>query len=131
MSAPAASRRRINPTLIDSLAWCGMVTRKRLRSILNTLALYALAALLIGYFGINAYNGDRGLKAKGDIDRQMATLTAELDRLKAEQAQWGRRIALLKSDDLDPDMLDERARTLLDLTLMLNRPSLSAPASKP
>jgi hypothetical protein len=34
-------------------------------------------------------------------------------------------------------MLDERARTLLDyadphdLTLMLNRPSLSAPASKP
>jgi cell division protein FtsB len=137
MSAPAASRRRINPTLIDSLAWCGMVTRKRLRSILNTLALYALAALLIGYFGINAYNGDRGLKAKEDIDRQMATLTAELDRLKAEQAQWGRRIALLKSDDLDPDMLDERARTLLDyadphdLTLMLNRPSLSAPASKP
>ena len=114
-----------------------MVTRKRLRSILSTLALYALAALLIGYFGINAYNGDRGLKAKEDIDRQMATLTAELDRLKAEQAQWERRIALLKSDDLDPDMLDERARTLLDyadphdLTLMLNRPSLSAPASKP
>jgi len=85
-----------------------MVTRRRLRSILNTLALYALAALLIGYFGINAYNGDRGLKAKEDIDRQMATLSTELGRLKAEQAQWGRRIALLKSDALDPDMLDER-----------------------
>ena len=103
-----------------------MVTRKRLRSILNTLALYALAALLIGYFGINAYNGDRGLKAKEDIDRQMATLTAELDHLKAEQAKWERRIALLKSDDLDPDMLDERVRILLDyadphdLTLMLH-----------
>ena len=114
-----------------------MVTRKRLRSILNTLTLYALAALLIGYFGINAYNGDRGLKAKEDIDRQMATLSAELDRLKTEQAQWQRRIALLKSDDLDPDMLDERARTLLDyadphdLTLMLNRPSLSAVSPKP
>ena len=103
-----------------------MVIRKRLRSILNTLALYALAALLIGYFGINAYNGDRGLKAKEDIDRQMATLTAELDHLKAEQAKWERRIALLKSDDLDPDMLDERVRILLDyadphdLTLMLH-----------
>ena len=114
-----------------------MVTRKRLRSIFNTLALYALAALLIGYFGINAYNGDRGLKAKEDIDRQMATLSAELDRLKTEQAQWERRIALLKSDDLDPDMLDERARTLLDyadphdLTLMLNRPSLPAVSPKP
>ena len=114
-----------------------MVTRRRLRNILNTLALYALAALLIGYFGINAYNGDRGLKAKEDIDRQMTTLTAELDRLKAEQAQWERRIALLKSDNLDPDMLDERARILLDdvdshdLTLMLNRSSLSAAAPKP
>jgi cell division protein FtsB len=109
-----------------------MVTRKRLRRILNALALYASAALLIGYFSINAYNGDRGLKAREDIERQMATLSTELARLKAEQAQWERRIALLKSDDLDPDMLDERARILLDyadphdLTLMLGRSSLSA-----
>jgi cell division protein FtsB len=114
-----------------------MVTRKRLRSILNALALYALAALLIGYFGINAYNGDRGLKAKEDINRQMTTLTAELDRLKAEQARWESRLALLKSEDIDPDMLDERARVLLDyadphdLTLMLDRPPLSGPAPKP
>ena len=114
-----------------------MVTRKRLRSILNMLALYALAALLIGYFGVNAYNGNRGLKAKEDIDRQMAALTAELDRLKVEQAQWERRIALLKSGDLDPDMLDEQARLLLDyadprdLTLMLNKPAVSSTALKP
>ncbi|HEX8829440.1 MAG TPA: septum formation initiator family protein, partial [Xanthobacteraceae bacterium] len=32
-----------------------MVTRKRLRAILNALALYSFAALLIGYFGVNAY----------------------------------------------------------------------------
>ena len=91
-----------------------MVTRKRLRSILNALALYVLAALLIGYFGVNAYSGDRGLKAKEDIDRQMASLNADLDRLKLEHAQWARRVALLKSDAIDPDMLDERARSLLD-----------------
>jgi|HubBroStandDraft_6_1064221.scaffolds.fasta_scaffold232504_1 cell division protein FtsB len=103
-----------------------MVTRKRLRTIFNTLALYALAALLIGYFGVNAYNGNRGLKAKEDIDRQMTALTADLQRLKLEHAQWERRIALLRSDDLDPDMLDERARALLDyvdpneLTMMID-----------
>jgi cell division protein FtsB len=114
-----------------------MVTRRRLRSVLNTLALYALAVLLIGYFGVNAYNGDRGLKAKEDIDRQMTALTAELDRLKSEQARWERRIALLKADDLDPDMLDEQARVLLDyadphdLTLMFSKPSLAAPSPKP
>ncbi len=91
-----------------------MVTRKRLRTILTALGLYVLAALLIGYFGVNAYSGNRGLKAQQDIDRQMAVLNADLDRLKRERAQWQRRIALLKSNDLDPDMLDERARALLD-----------------
>jgi cell division protein FtsB len=114
-----------------------MVTRKRLRTILNALALYALVALLIGYFGVNAYNGDRGLKAKGNIDRQMAALTAELDRLQAEQAQWERRIALLESNDLDPDLLDEQARALLDyadphdLTLMLNAKPLPGAPPRP
>jgi cell division protein FtsB len=123
-----------------------MVTRKRLRTILNTLALYALAALLIGYFGVNAYNGNRGLKAKEDIDRQMAALTADLQRLKLEHAQWERRIALLRSDDLDPDMLDDRARALLDyvepndLTMMIdakdanqdaNQDAKPAPAATP
>src|ERR1700732_4993269 len=91
-----------------------MVTRKRVRSILTALCLYVLAALLIGYFGVNAFSGNRGLKAQQDIDRQMAVLTTELERLKHEHTQWQRRIALLKSDDLDPDMLDESARTLLD-----------------
>lgn len=91
-----------------------MVTRKRLRSILNALALYVMAALLIGYFGVNAYDGAHGLKAKEDIDRETAALSAELVQLQSERGQWERRIALLKSDDIDADMLDERARALLD-----------------
>ena len=101
-----------------------MVTRKRLRSILSTLGLYILAALLIGYFGVNAFSGNHGLKAKQDIDRQIASLSTELAKLKLQHTQWERRIALLKSGRLDPDMLDERARALLDyahpndLTLM-------------
>jgi cell division protein FtsB len=101
-----------------------MVTRKRLRSFLSALGLYVMAALLIGYFGVNAYSGDRGLKAKEDIDRQIAQLSGELDHLKHDRTQWERRVALLRSDKLDPDMLDEQARALLgdtgphDLTLM-------------
>jgi cell division protein FtsB len=91
-----------------------MVTRKRLRSFLTALGLYVTAALLVGYFGVNAFSGNRGLKAKQDIDQQMATLSAELDHLKLERAQWERRVSLLKSNRLDPDMLDERAHALLD-----------------
>jgi cell division protein FtsB len=101
-----------------------MVTRKRLRSVLSTLGLYVTAALLIGYFGVNAYSGNHGLKAKEDIDRQIAAQSSELEALKHERAQWDRRVALLRADKLDPDMLDQQARGLLDyvdphdLTLM-------------
>jgi cell division protein FtsB len=104
-----------------------MVTRRRLRSFLNTLALYTIAALLIGYFGVNAYTGEHGLIAKRDLDQDIAQLTGELDAAKAERAVWQRRVSLLKSDNIDPDLLDERARLLLDdadprdLTLMLKR----------
>ena len=91
-----------------------MVTRRRLRSILNALALYVIAALLIGYFAVNAYTGEHGLIAKQDLDQVTSQLTAELNAVRAERAVWERRVSLLKSDNLDPDLLDERARTLLD-----------------
>jgi cell division protein FtsB len=105
-----------------------MVTRKRLRTVLNALALYTIAGLVIGYFAVNAHTGDHGLRAKQDLDQQIAQLTGEAAALKAERTRWERRVALLKSDSLDPDMLDERARALLDyldpreLTLRLKQP---------
>ena len=114
-----------------------MVTRKRLRSILTTLGLYVMAALLIGYFGVNAYSGNHGLKAKEDLDQQIAMLSTELDHLKRDRAQWERRVALLRAGKLDPDMLDEQARTLLDyvapndLTLMFAWGHKAADAPKP
>jgi cell division protein FtsB len=91
-----------------------MVTRKRLRAALTTIGLYVCAALLIGYFGINAYSGAHGLKAKQDLSQQMDELSKELARLKLERANWAHRVSLLRADRLDPDMLDERARAMLD-----------------
>jgi cell division protein FtsB len=91
-----------------------MVTRNRLRSVLNALALYTIAALVIGYFGVNAYTGNHGLRAKQDLDQQIGQLTSELAALKSERSIWERRVGLLKPQSIDPDMLDERARALLD-----------------
>jgi cell division protein FtsB len=91
-----------------------MVKSRRLRSVLNTLALYTIAGLVIGYFGVNAYTGSRGLKAKQDLDQQIAQLNGELAALKTERVAWERRVSLLATASLDPDMLDERARALLN-----------------
>jgi cell division protein FtsB len=105
-----------------------MVTRNRFRAVLNALALYTIAAALIGYFGVNAYDGNYGLRATQDLDQQIAQLSGELATLKVERAGWERRVSLLKAESIDPDMLDERARVLLnyadprDLTLRLKQP---------
>lgn len=111
-----------------------MVVRTRLRSILIALALYLVVGLLIGYFGMHAYTGNHGLKAKQDLLVQLTELSEELKQAKAETAQWERRVALLRSNGLDPDMLDERARAMLhyvhprDLVL-LGRPSTEPAAT--
>lgn len=105
-----------------------MVTRRKLRSFLSALGLYLGCALVIGYFGVNAYTGDHGLRAQQDLDQRHAALTEELARLKQERAAWQHRVKLLQSNSIDPDTLDERSRAVLnyldprDVTLMLKKP---------
>ena len=102
-----------------------MVSNRRRRAVFTALALYTFAGLFVGYFAVNAFTGNHGLRAQQDLDQQMAAMQAELGQLKADRALWERRVALLRADRIDPDMLDERARALLgyvdprDLTLLI------------
>jgi len=102
-----------------------MVTRTRLRAVLTALGLYTAAALIIGYFGLSAYTGAHGLKAKQDLAQNQATLIRDIEHARAERKDWEHRVSLLRGDNLDPDMLDERARAKLnylhprDLTLIV------------
>ena len=91
-----------------------MVSRSRLKSVLTGLALYAMAAAMVGYFGVNAYTGKYGLNARQELDSEIVALTSELARLKRERAEGEQRVSLLRSNRVDPDMLDERARYQLD-----------------
>src|SRR3954465_14271087 len=99
-------------TNLSHLPW--MVSRARLKSVLTGLALYAIAAAIVGYFGVNAYTGKYGLNARQELDQEIVALTSELARLKRERADGEHRVSLLRSDRVDPDLLDERARYQLD-----------------
>jgi cell division protein FtsB len=103
-----------------------MVSHRRRRAILTAIVLYTFAALYIGYFAMNAFTGRHGLRAQQDLEQQLASMQHELGALRSEHAVWERRVALLRSDAIDPDMLDERARALIgmadprDLILLLH-----------
>jgi cell division protein FtsB len=90
-----------------------MVVRKRARKILIPLALYGVSGLLAAYFVHHAHSGARGLDAKRQLKVQAYAMSQELETVKTERAEWERRIALLRSDQIDRDLLEERARMLL------------------
>ena len=90
-----------------------MVVRNRARKFLIPLALYGVSAAVVGYFLHQANIGSRGLEAKRALKIQIYEISRELEALKAERSDWDRRIALLRSDQVDRDLLEERARTLL------------------
>ena len=90
-----------------------MVVRSRVRKVVIPLALYGLSAAAAGYFVHHANSGSRGLEAKRALKIQIHEITQELETLKTERSDWERRIGLLRSDQVDRDLLEERARTLL------------------
>ena len=90
-----------------------MVVRRRARKILIPLALYGVSGLMVGYFVHHAQSGARGLEAKRQLKIQAYEISKELEVLKTQRAEWERRIALLRSDQIDRDLLEERSRNLL------------------
>ena len=91
-----------------------MVSRARLKSVLTGLALYAMAAAIVGYFGVNAYTGKYGLNARQELDQEIIALTSELAQLKRERARSEQRVSLLRTEKIDPDMLEGQDRFQLD-----------------
>lgn len=91
-----------------------MVVHTRLHRIAQTVALYMLAAAAISYFGFHAYHGDHGIKAREQFLTEMTDLRRELRELKRERGEVERRVTLMSGSAIDPDMLDQRAREILN-----------------
>jgi cell division protein FtsB len=70
---------------------------------------------LVGYFAWNATHGDHGLMASAQRHALLKQAQDDLAQAQAERDAWERRVAALRSNHLDPDALDERARAMLNL----------------
>jgi len=75
-----------------------------------------LGCLAIVYFGYHAVEGDRGLFAWVAKSNQAAVARAEVAALRAERESLEHKVARLRPESLDLDLLDERARAVLNLS---------------
>ncbi len=75
----------------------------------------AFCTVVIAYFAYHLINGNRGLIAWQQLQLEVVELQSELDGLREVRARLEQRISLLQPDNLDPDMLDQRAREILNL----------------
>lgn len=90
-----------------------MVVRTRFRSILIPIILFLLSGTMGSYFVWHALNGERGLNAKVAYKAKIAELSEEQARLIAERERMERRIAMLQTDQVDRDILEEEAKLVL------------------
>ncbi len=69
--------------------------------------------LLIVYFALNAFSGDRGLLTSNQRDEALIAKTRELGDVRTQRRDLEQRARLLRDTSLSADLLEERARSLL------------------
>lgn len=91
-----------------------MVVRTRFTAIAIPLLFHAFAFAVGGFFVWHAFHGERGIAADMETRREMAEIQGKLDVIRAEKANWRKRVDLLRGPAVDRDLLDEEARNLLN-----------------
>ncbi|HRJ70283.1 MAG TPA: septum formation initiator family protein [Beijerinckiaceae bacterium] len=92
-----------------------MVVRTRFRRAMMLLAFHTIVLGASGFFAWHAYTGERGIIARREHKVRIAQLNRQLEELKIERMAHERRVSELAYDELDRDLLDERARVILNL----------------
>src|SRR5882672_12459978 len=85
--------------------------RRRARFILGPI----LGLALTGYFAYHLVEGDRGLRAWMRITQELRQAKSNLADVAAERATLDRRVANMRPEHLDPDLLETQVRRNLDV----------------
>jgi len=92
-----------------------MVVFREMRRRARVLIGPVLGLALTGYFAYHLVEGDRGLRAWVRLNHDMRVARDNLAAVDAERAALDRRVADMRPDHVDPDLLDEEIRRQLDL----------------
>jgi cell division protein FtsB len=92
-----------------------MAIVKGIRSYIRQAVGPTLAVSVFAYFAYHAIEGDRGLLAWMQLTQDVAASQAELDKVTHVREELDHQTSLMRSDAIDPDMLDEKARAVLGI----------------
>jgi cell division protein FtsB len=84
---------------------------RRLRHIIGPL----IGVGAVAYFAYHTVEGDRGLLAWIRLKNEILEAELQLAKVTTERQALEHRVLLLRPDHLDPDMLEERARAMLNM----------------
>lgn len=93
-----------------------MATRQHRPSKLARMALPVISAMFVGYFAYHAVEGDLGLVGSQRLMTREQQLQDQLNRLVEERHELEGKVTKLRAPDIDEDVLDERARAVLNFT---------------
>jgi cell division protein FtsB len=93
-----------------------MWTRQHKQRNTGRLIIPSLCAAFVAYFGYHAYHGEFGITSRYRLQAEAADLQAQLDAVKTRRVDLERRVQLLHDGTIEKDMLDEQARSALNLS---------------
>jgi cell division protein FtsB len=85
--------------------------RRRLRHVIGPL----IGAGAVAYFAYHTMEGDRGILAWLRLKNEILEAELQLAKVSTDRQEMEHRVLLLRPDHLDPDMLEERARIMLNM----------------
>ena len=71
-------------------------------------------ALVLAYFSFHMIQGNHGVIALLELQSKVAAAEVIQAETSADRLRLVQQVALLRPDNLDPDMLEERARVMLN-----------------
>lgn len=87
--------------------------RKKSRWIQQTLW-STLGAIVAGYFLYHTIQGERGWFAMLRMEHEVTVAETTLAKLKKNREELEHRTGLLRNENMDPDLLEEKSRELLN-----------------
>ena len=92
-----------------------MIVMREIRRRARALAWPAIAILVTVYFGYHLVEGDRGLLAWVRLSHELRQAREELAAASAKRAELQHRVAHMRADHVDPDLLESQIRKTLDV----------------